>query len=423
MQKEQAKLYEAQRNVKILEVVDWSKLIDSSHPACRIVRVLEEFDLKDLYTNITSEKSCKGRPAIDPKIMLAILVYAAMKGLSSSRVIAAQCKWEPGFRWILGHGLSVEYVSISTFRKEAGKSLDNILTQVITAMVSCGVVDLDEVILDGTKIKANAGRGSFRTKQELQSLHKEVTNKLKRMSLEEKKKNQKAKLKDQKDRVQKALDQIPEIQEALNEGAKKKKKGAKAADAKASSTDVDARQMRFADGSRGPGYNAQFMTAPKSGVIVDVKVTQRRNDSNMLIPMLDSFEGRYGKSPKRILGDSGYTTQVDVTNALDRGIGVYCPQKKDRKGSKAASKKRLERKRSKEPDVLREWRVHMETEAAKKIRSRRIQTEKVHGWIKSKLIHGQLELRGLAGAQIELLLYSIGYNLMRYFNMTPLRAS
>ena len=80
MQKEQAKLYEAQRNVKILEVVDWSELIDSSHPACRIVRVLEEFDLKDLYTNITSEKSCKGRPAIDPKIMLAILVYAAMKG-------------------------------------------------------------------------------------------------------------------------------------------------------------------------------------------------------------------------------------------------------------------------------------------------------------------------------------------------------
>lgn len=421
MKKQDSKIYEAQRCVITLEAVDWSELIDARHPARRIVRVLDGFDLTELYEKITSEKSCKGRPAIDPKIMLSVLVYAAMIGITSSRSIAAHCKWEPGFRWILGYDLSVGYVTISNFRKEAGTCLDNMLTQVITAMVASGVVDLGEVILDGTKIKANAGRGSFHTTQELQDLHKEISDKLEKMSVEPKT-NQKAKLKDQQSRVEKALEQIPDIQQALNESAKKRKKGTKRAivkEARASSTDASARQMHFADGSKAPGYNCQFMTSPKSGVIVDVKTTQRRNDSNMITPMLDSFKSRYGRFPERLLGDVGYTVAGDIVTALERRVDVYCPQKKASKGSKNESQRRLEIRRSKEPEALQEWRARMDTAEAKVIRRRRSQTEKVHGWIKSKLPHCQLKLRGVEKVQIEVLLFAIGYNLKRYFNMSP----
>jgi len=423
MKKQQAKIYEARRNVTTLETVDWSGLIDTQHPARRIVRVLDQFDLTELYGRITSEKSCQGRPAIDPKIMLAILVYGAMIGITSSRAIAAHCKWESGFRWILGYDLSVEHVAISTFRKEAGKCLDNILTQVITAMVAAGVVDLEEVILDGTKIKANAGRGSFHTEEELEELKKEISDKLDKMTVEEQKTNHKARLEDQQKRIQKALDQIPDIQKALNESAKKRKKGTKAKEAKASKTDPDARKMSFADGGMGPGYNAQVMTTSKSGVIVDIKVTQRRNDSGMLTPLLDSFESRYGSIPGRILGDTSYCAKDDVKKVLERGVGVYCPQTKARKESKEKSKKEFERRRLKEPEILREWRLRMDTDEAKEIRGRRMQTEKVHGWIKSKMPHSQVKLRGQAGAQIEMLLYALGYNLMRFFNMVPIKVS
>jgi transposase len=419
MKKEQAKIYEAQRPVINLEVVDWSRLVDEQHPARRIIGVLDKMDLSELYSQIASQKSCKGRPAIDPKIMVAILVYAAMKGMSSSRMIAQHCKWEPGFRWILGHNLTVKHVTISTFRQEAGNYLETLLTQVVTTMVAVGIVDLDEVILDGSKIKANAGRGSFHTQQELQALHKEIPDKMEKMGLEEKQKTEKAALKNRQDRIQKALEQIPDIQQTLQEAAKKKKKGASVADAKASITDADARQMRFADGARGPGYNPQFMTASKSGVIVDVKVTQRRNDFNMMTPLLESFKTRYGRLPKRILADTGYSAQGDIINVLERGVEVYCPQVKGRKESKEESRRRLEKKRSKEPEKLQVWRGRMETPEAKAIRRSRLQTEKVHGWIKSNMTHSQFKLRGVLGVQIEMVLYSIGYNLRRYFNMVP----
>jgi hypothetical protein len=91
--------------------------------------------------------------------------------------------------------------------------------------------------------------------------------------------------------------------------------------------------MRFADGAKGPGYNAQFRTASKIGVIVEVQVIRRHNDSNMLTPMLDSFEFRYGYSPARILGDGSYCVKEDIEKVLRRGMEVYCPKTKSRESS------------------------------------------------------------------------------------------
>jgi hypothetical protein len=203
----------------------------------------------------------------------------------------------------------------------------------------------------------------------------------------------------------------------------KQKKGTPAKEAKASSTDPDARQMRFADGSTGQGYNPQVITTPKSGIIVDVRMTSRRNDSGQLTPMLESLRSRYGHSPKRILGDSHYAVKEDVVKAVKDKVEVYCPTSKGRKNSKEKSKKSLEYKRSKEPQELKDWRAQMETEEAKIVRRRRSQTEKVHGWFKSKMPHSQFKLRGLIGVQTELLLFSIGYNLKRFFKLMPLKTA
>src|SRR4029079_14199226 len=112
MKKERLKIYEARRNMTSLEVVDWFGLIDADHLARRIIHVLDQLDLSELYGKIVSKNTHQGRPAIDPKIILAIWLYAYTQGISSSRVVADYCKWQPGFRWILGHGLSIQYVAL-----------------------------------------------------------------------------------------------------------------------------------------------------------------------------------------------------------------------------------------------------------------------------------------------------------------------
>ena len=224
MKKEKAKIYEAQRNMASLEVVDWSGLVDAHHLARRIVTVLDQLDLSELYGKIVSKTTHQGRPAIDPKIMLAVWIYAYMQGISSSRVVADYCKWEPGFRWILGYDLRVQYVALSDFRKNLGQDLEHMLTRVVILMVASGVVDLDEVILDGTKVKASAGSSSFRTKKDLQDLQDQVSEKIKNLDSEAHKQKQRAALEKKKARIEKGLTQIPEIEKACIEAAKKQKK-------------------------------------------------------------------------------------------------------------------------------------------------------------------------------------------------------
>jgi transposase len=418
MNKSDVKINEAERNIISLEVVDWSRLISPDHVAYRLMNVLEQFDLEDLYLSIKSKKKEQGRAAIDPKILLSILLYASMKGIGSSREIANQCQWEPGFRWLLGRGLIVKHVTISNFRRDVGTYLEKILSQVITTMVCANVVSLEEVILDGTKIKASAGKGSFRSQEELENLRKEVEEKLENLKADEQNKIHKAHLESQKKRIERAVALIPVVQEAKEAAAKQQYKK-KVSETKISTTDSDARMMRFPDGAVNPGYNAQIMTTTKSSVIVAVEATQRQNDSNLMQPMLDKFKERCGSSPKRILVDSNYVTQSDVISVLESDVEVYGPNKKGRKESTEKALKELASKRSKEPETLKVWRSQMETSEAKIIRKCRKQTEKVNGWIKMAL-RSQLRLRTLANVQTEILLVSIGYNLKRFFNMAPL---
>ena len=71
--------------------------------------------------------------------------------------------------------------------------------------------------------------------------------------------------------------------------------GRKVTEARASTTDPEARTMKFADGGYRPGYNVQFATDTESGVIVGVEVTNAGNDSEQLPPMLDQLNDRYDR--------------------------------------------------------------------------------------------------------------------------------
>lgn len=59
MNKSDVKINEAERNIISLEVVDWSRLISPDHVAYRLMNVLEQFDLEDLYLSIKSKKKSK----------------------------------------------------------------------------------------------------------------------------------------------------------------------------------------------------------------------------------------------------------------------------------------------------------------------------------------------------------------------------
>ena len=103
--------------------------------------------------------------------------------------------------------------------------------------------------------------------------------------------------KEKLERLEEALRHCEELQEQREASAKKT--GREAKEPRASTTDADARSMKFPDGGYQPGVNVQFATETESGVIAGVAVTNNGTDGNEFVPMLDQLNDRYQRMPRQ----------------------------------------------------------------------------------------------------------------------------
>ena len=137
------------------------------------------------------------------------------------------------------------------------------------------------------------------------------------------------------ERLEEALRECEELKKQREASAEKS--GREAKEPRASTTDPEARVMKFADGGSRPGVNVQFASETKLGAIMGVGVTNNGTDGNQFVPMLDQVNDRYGQMPKEGLVDGGFGTKTTIEQAEERGCTVYAPVK-DEKKQEAAGK-------------------------------------------------------------------------------------
>jgi hypothetical protein len=183
---------------------------------------------------------------------------------------------------------------------------------------------------------------------------------------------------------------------------------------RASTTDPEARSMRFPDGAVRPAYNAQIAAAPKEGVIVSIAVTDRRNDAGLAGPMIDDIARRYGKTPDRLLVDTRYATGADIVALaahIAGPVSVYTPPPNEKETVKPATLARRIRKRAKEAACLKEWRERMASEAGKAVYALRQRIERINADRKNHGF-GFLPVRGLIKAKAHALWHALANNLV-----------
>ena len=86
---------------------------------------------------IKAREGVAGRDATDPKLLVALWLYACIRGIGSGRELARQCQENVAFQWLCG-GVSVNHRLLSDFRTDHGKALDQLFTQVIASLVDQG---------------------------------------------------------------------------------------------------------------------------------------------------------------------------------------------------------------------------------------------------------------------------------------------
>src|SRR6202522_2722067 len=309
-------------------------LLEADHPARIVWAAVCSLDLKSWLSEIKAVEGHVGRDATDPRLLVALWVFATLKAVGSARELARLCQECLPYQWLCG-GVSINYHMLSDFRSSGGEKWDELLTQIVGTLLDADLVKMDRVAQDGMKVRANAGTSSFRRRGRLEEFleaAREQVETLKKLAEEDgaelTRRHRAAReraARERQQRIEEAMRECEELQKQREATAKQSRRQVN--EARASTTDPQARIMKFADGGCRPGYNVQYATDTESGVIVGVDVTNAGNDGAQLPPMLDQLEERYERVPDEALVDGDFATIAAIDQAAERGCTVYAPVK------------------------------------------------------------------------------------------------
>src|SRR6201984_3393292 len=155
------------------EMVDLDSQLPDDHRARLVWAFVEGLDLSEFADRSKARDAGAGRPPTDPRVVLAVWLYATLEGIGSARAIDRLCQQHAAYRWLCG-GVPINHDLLATFRRENAALLDRLLTQTITGLVAEKLVSLEELTIDGTKVRACAGRGSMSKRRRLEKIEKAV---------------------------------------------------------------------------------------------------------------------------------------------------------------------------------------------------------------------------------------------------------
>ena len=405
------RLRTANRQQVVFRAAPLDALIPHDHPARVVWDYVVGLDLSSLYDRIRSVERGPGRDAIDPKILLAVWLYATVEGVGSARKLDELCREHAAFQWIAGD-VSTNYHTLADFRTGHVELLDGLLTKGVAALVAEDLVDLNRVAQDGMRVRASAGAASFRRRPTLdealaqaeaqvEALRAEVQEDPAASDRREKGARQRA-ARERAERIKAALERLPELEARKKAGEKAK--------ARCSTTDPTATVMKMADGGFRPAYNFQFSTATDSQVIVGVGVEATGSDAGQMVPMVEQVKERYEAVPNEVLVDGGFAQhdQIEAAGAPGLGCTVYAPVPKPKDPQ-------VDRHAPKPGDsaAVAAWRERMGTEEAKAIYKERAATaECVNALARGRGLI-QLLVRGLAKVKAIALWHALAHNLLR----------
>lgn len=332
------RLNEPVRDQIELRVVDLEGLLPEAHPARVIWAYVEKLDLSELEDAVAARAHGPGRSAVSPRLYLALWLYATSQGIGSARALARLTESHDAYRWLCG-GVRVNYHGLSDFRTAHPELLDRLLVENVAALSVAGVIDLDEVVQDGVRVRAGAGSSSYRRRKKLHKELKKARQLVARLGEENKadpdagnrriRAARERAAREREGRVKAALDQLDAIQAQRTKPGRanrnNKKKTAKKAELRASTTDPEARVMKMADGGFRPAYNCQIASVAQGQIALAVSVETTGSDRGLMRPMIEDIATRYHRLPKRHLVDGGFNNNAAIEWADEHGVKVYGP--------------------------------------------------------------------------------------------------
>ena len=329
----------------------------------------EDLDLGAIYAHYAKTK---GQPPYDPRLMVALLLYACCRGIYSSRRIEIACEERLDFRALVGSERP-DHSTIAQFRQDHRDALGELFVQVLQICRDAGMAKLGHVSLDGTKVQANASKHAAMSYKRMKEAEPELTKKVDEWMAKsaetdagEDEEHGKDKRGDEMpEHLKNAARKLAKVRAAaarLEAEAKEKADGIaaeraakegqtgekprgpvpKALDgvpedkAQSNFTDPESRIMKD-KGGFAQAYNAQAAVDATDQVIVAADVTDEQNDGAQLAPMLDQIEANTGAKPEQVSVDAGYCSEANIAVLEDKQIDGYVATGRQKHGTPSAT--------------------------------------------------------------------------------------
>ena len=445
---------------------DLREWLPADHTVYLLSDILDQLDLAPILAAY-EQGDGGGNPPYHPVLLTKLLLYAYCEGVVSSRAIAAKTYTDVAFR-VLTADQHPDFRTISDFRERHLPALGDLFVQVVRLAGRLGLVKLEHVAQDGSKILANASKhhamsyarmqqAEDRLGREIQALlaAAQATDRAEdaRHGAERTGDEPPPDLRGEVTRRERRRATIRAAKAALEAEARAEAEAIRAADAaerqrraaagepkkpgkvpaptaappdtaQRNFTDPDSRIMPNADRAFVQAYNGQLaVDAGGDQIIVGCLLTNQSADPAHLAPMVAQVRATTGQMPAEWSGDAGFFSAANVATVEEAGGTAYIPP--DRQSHRApalpAAVARIldaaglgppEEEDAAASAAKAAMRARLGTAAGRRAYGRRKQTvEPVFGHMKERRGLRRFLLRGLDKVRAEWTLWCLTHNL------------
>lgn len=309
--------------------------IDQDHPVRLFDEILSQRNWSDWNSRYVGPR---GQPPIPPQVMASVILYGLSMGIRSSRRLEWACHNALDYIW-LSQGRKIDHSTFCHFRTKFETELKGTFRQIGRLALRIGLTRLNQVLFDGTRIKAHSNRDGA-TACAIESRIAELDRQIEKMFSEAHDADQKetdlfgasvspnrlpAKL-GQLEKRRALLKKAQEVAEQTDRNRQARSDSSKKP-AHVSVTDPDSRVMPNKEGGFAPNYTPVVAVDAEAGLILDADVINSSDEAVCVEGMLDRIQDDYGQPPEQAAADAKFSTGA-VLSALDRrGVEAYMPVK------------------------------------------------------------------------------------------------
>jgi transposase len=325
------KLIPVNRQQSTMAMIYVEELIPSDHKARAIWALTEKLDLSKFYEPLRTTVGEPGRSGWDPRLLVSLWVYAYSEGISAGREIERVMQWEPGMMWLAGLE-KICHHKLSDFRADHKEALDELFAQLLAVLDSAGLVSLEQVMHDGSKIRAQAGADTFRREKTLRERLAQARAAVAEMGdprgegpvTNRQRAARERAAREREELLEASLKELTVLQAEKKEDEK--------SEVRVSTSEPQARLMKHGDHAIAPSYNAQISTDAAHKIIVGVHLSQCSSDAQSLLPAIEEVEENLGRTPPQVVVDGGFTNRNNIVECAEQQIDLVgsLPDPKER---------------------------------------------------------------------------------------------